>query len=119
MSVGRATLKWVDEDMVASVSGGRPGAIRRLGQVFLRAIPVQLEQARSSLRAGDARELAEAAHTLAGTLSAFSTAAGEHARRLEDTADAGDLAGCAPLVAELEAIASELLEEVRALAERS
>jgi hypothetical protein len=114
-----AVSRWVEQDVVARFSGGLPGAVGRLCEVFLRTLPLQLETIRSSLRTGDAPALREAAHTLFATVSAFSTAAGGQVRRLERAAEREDLPACQSLGARLDTICAELAEEVARLATAS
>jgi hypothetical protein len=114
-----AVSRWVEQDAVARCSGGLPGAVGRLCEVFLRALPLQLEPVRSSIRAGDAHALREAAHTLFATVSAFSTAAGAQVRRLEGAAEREDLPACKSIGAHLDTICAELAEEVARLATTS
>jgi hypothetical protein len=63
----------------------------------------------------DAPRLREAAHLLRGTLSAFSTVAGAAASNIEDAAALGQVNECIPMVARLESICSELVEQTRNL----
>jgi hypothetical protein len=59
--------------------------------------------------------LREAAHRLYGTITIFSTVAGEVVSDLEDRAARGQLQEAWPLVERLEAMAQELMREVDGL----
>lgn len=107
---------WIDADAVARVSGALPGALARLSKVLQQTLPPQLGQLRALLNARDFPEIREAAHRLFATVAAFSTAAGERVRLLEDAATREDLSLCTDLMADLDVICARLIEEVRALA---
>jgi len=115
--MGEPPAKWVDADAVARVSGGLPGAFARLSRVFSRTLPLQLAQTRALSSPPDYTKLHDAAHTLFATVAAFSTAAGERARHLQDAAVREDLPRCTDVIAELDVICDELMAEVGALAE--
>ena len=71
---------------------------RELCLDFRSYAPGQIAEASAALRDRDAARLREAAHTLCGLLSAFSTAAGTVATDLEAVAARGELGETAPLV---------------------
>jgi len=86
---------------------------RRIVGVFLEHGPAMLDRVREAVGHGDARALADAAHTLAGALANFGAEAAEaSARRLETMGRSGDLSGaaaaCAELAAELERLRTAL-----------
>jgi hypothetical protein len=68
-----------------------------------------------ALRYRDAIRLREAAHKLCGTVAAFSTMVGAVASDLEDHAARGQVEEAFPLVAQLEAIARDLIQQVDGL----
>jgi signal transduction histidine kinase/CheY-like chemotaxis protein len=82
---------------------------------FSRALPDQLVSVQAALRDHDLPRLAEAAHKLFGTLSAFSTIAGAIALTIEDAARREDFESCAELVNQVDSMCAELLEDTRGL----
>ena len=88
-------------------------------------VPEHLAAIRDAMHDRDAPRLREAAHKFCGTLSAFSTAAGDRAADLEDLAARGLLQEALPVVEQLDRCATELarvtggltVEALRKLAE--
>jgi HPt (histidine-containing phosphotransfer) domain-containing protein len=84
--------------------------------VFLQDAPETLARIRDAARTRDARALGAAAHTLKGSAGLFAQGrAYESARRLEQVARAGDLAGADAACAAVEADVSRLMAELRDL----
>jgi two-component system, sensor histidine kinase and response regulator len=109
------SLRLLDLAAILRGCNGREGVFEKLREVFQRSLPDHLTQAKVAQTAGDLPRLKEAAHLLSGTLSAFSTVAGELALALEQSAVHGDLESCEALVSRLDAMCSELLEDTRTL----
>ncbi|MGE5360142.1 MAG: response regulator [Bacteroidales bacterium] len=101
----------------ATLLAGFGGNRKLLGEVidlFLADTPRILERAREALDHRDAAALARFAHTLKGSLGLFAQTGAYHAaRRLETAARASDQAGIDETFAQLEAAATQLLEDVR------
>jgi HPt (histidine-containing phosphotransfer) domain-containing protein len=86
--------------------------------VFLADVPGMLERLRAAARAGNALELAAAAHALKGSAGLFTQ--GESfvsARRVEQAARAGDLSSAVAACAEVESAVARLTGELRSLIE--
>ncbi|HEY6033075.1 MAG TPA: response regulator [Kofleriaceae bacterium] len=98
--------------VLLAACGGDPRILAELREGLAERVPVELEAIESALNAGDARQVRERAHGLAGMLSAFSTGAARAASELEDVAAAENLAGAAALVPRLRAIATEVVRAV-------
>lgn len=114
---GRArAARLVDHATIIRVSGGHAAVFERLRNVFRESLPGQMARGRAALDDRDFSRLVDAAHRLHGTLSTFSSVAGAVALRLEDAANAKEVARCRDLVVELEAMCTTLLEETKALA---
>jgi CheY-like chemotaxis protein/HPt (histidine-containing phosphotransfer) domain-containing protein len=78
--------------------------LRELVRMFAEAYPRQLSGLREALAQGDGPAVARFAHALKGSVGNFSAPRAVHtAERLEEVGRAGDIAGAAGLVAELEA----------------
>jgi two-component system, sensor histidine kinase and response regulator len=105
----------LDPRILLATCGGEAAILQRICRAFQTSVPNQMARVRSAMNDNDALRLREAAHLLRGTLSAFSTIAGEAASNLEDEAARGQLAACEPLARKLELICSELLEQTRGL----
>ena len=73
---------------------------------------MHLAALRDALREQDAPRLREAAHKCCGMLSEFSAAAGDLAGSLEDLAGGTQLDKAAPILAQLETIAHELVKRI-------
>jgi two-component system, sensor histidine kinase and response regulator len=89
--MSRPILDW--EAALAQV-GGTTDVLRDLAELFHTEAPSMLQQIRTAIDAGEARELRRTAHTLKGSAAVF--AAGptvEAAQRLERMGEAGDFHG--------------------------
>ena len=89
--------------------------LRKMCRTLQARVPEHLAAVRDALHDQDALRLREAAHKFCGMLSAFSTVAGDQAADLEDLAARAQLDKAPPILAQLETIAGELLEQVEGL----
>src|SRR5262249_54882785 len=98
----------LDAPVLLAACGGDPTLLRRMCQTLTTRVPEHL----AALRDRDAPRLREAAHKCCGMLSEFSTAAGDLAGSLEDLAAGTRLGNAAPILEQLETMASELVNEI-------
>jgi PAS domain S-box-containing protein len=105
----------LDPRILLASCGGDAAILGKISQAFRARLPDHLKAVRDAVRDGDAPRLREAAHKMAGMVSAFSTAAGGVASELEDRAAQGQLEAARPLVARLEAMTEALLPLVSGL----
>ena len=110
-----AGLGLVDAPVLLAGCGDDAALLGKMCKSLRAGLPRHLAALRQALQDGDAVELREAAHRLCGTLSAFSTSAGEVASALEDRALDGQLAEAAALVERLESLAADLADTVEDL----
>jgi HPt (histidine-containing phosphotransfer) domain-containing protein len=82
--------------------------LRKMCRTLQSLVPEYLAAVRDALHDQDAPGLREAAHKFYGTLSAFSTVAGDQAADLEDLAARGMLNEALPVVEQLDRRATEL-----------
>jgi CheY-like chemotaxis protein len=106
----RANL--LDAPVLLAACGGDAGLLGKMCRSFETQVPEHLAAIRHALSDHDAPRLREAAHKCCGTLSEFSTVAGDLAGTLENLAAGAQLDQSAPIVSELETTARELLEQV-------
>jgi two-component system, sensor histidine kinase and response regulator len=111
----REHLGLIDPVAVLTVCGDDADALRAMCRAFETYLPIRFTEVADALRARDAERLREAAHRLCALLFAFSTTAGDAASDLEDHAVQGRFEGARLLVAQLEAMADELLRVVGGL----
>jgi two-component system sensor histidine kinase/response regulator len=111
----RPEPRLLDARAILRMCGGRADALESLSGVFRESLPHQIAEVRAALGDGDLGRLHASAHKVYGTLAAFSTIAGALALTLEDCAKRGEVAPCTELVAQLEAMCAELLEDTRSL----
>ncbi len=105
----------LDLDALLGRIHGNRAALERLIQVMLEHLPQRVAALQASLEAGDTAALARAAHTLKGSLSAFTVgAAWQGCSTLEEAALAGDTAGMRAGVATLAAQIDDVIAELRA-----
>jgi HPt (histidine-containing phosphotransfer) domain-containing protein len=102
----------IDPRVLLAACGGDDAALENICRVLRARLPDHLRAAQEALRERDAIQLREAAHKLCGTVAAFSTVVGDVASDLEDHAARGQLEEARPLLAQLEAMAQELLRVV-------
>ena len=103
----------LDAPVILRACAGERDVFDALCDVLRRALPEQMGRVHAALHDRDQPRLADAAHTLVGTLGAFSTIAGALARTLEDTANRNDHESCVELAVQLETVCAELLGDLR------
>jgi CheY-like chemotaxis protein len=111
--------KTFDKAALLGRVGANRAVLKEIIDLFLEECPRLLDDLRKSVRAGRTKDLAVAAHTLRGALSAVSAGrAADTARTLELMGQGGDLSGVEPawdaLEAELEALRSALMAAANA-----
>lgn len=115
----------IDPMVLLAACGGDPAMLRKMCRRLQSLVPEDLAAVRDAFHAQDAPRLREAAHKLYGTLSAFSTVAGDEAADLEDLAARRLLPEALPIMEQLDRCATELvrlagglsIETLRKLAE--
>jgi two-component system, sensor histidine kinase and response regulator len=105
----------LDPRVLLAACDGDAALLEKICQVLRARLPDHLLATQEALQGRDAVRLREAAHTLRGTVAAFSTAVGAVALRLEDHAASGRLEEVRPLMEQLEAMARELIEQTDGL----
>jgi PAS domain S-box-containing protein len=105
----------LDPQVLLSACGGDAAVLTKICQTFRARVPDHLQAVQDAMHARDASRLREAAHKLAGMVSAFSTVAGGAASEVEDLAAQGQLEAARPLVVRLETMAGKLLRLVDGL----
>ena len=100
----------IDRAVLLAACGGDSAMLRKMCRRLQSLVPEDLAAVRDALHDQDALRLREAAHKLYGTLSAFSTVAGDQAADLEDLAARGLLQEALPVVEELDQCATELAQ---------
>jgi two-component system, sensor histidine kinase and response regulator len=108
-------LGLLDPRTLLGACGGEQAILESICRTIQTSVPNQMARVRSAMNDKDAPRLRDAAHLLRGTLSAFSTVAGTAAAKIEDAAALGQTEQTAPMVARVESICSELVEQVRGL----
>jgi HPt (histidine-containing phosphotransfer) domain-containing protein len=96
--------------VLLAACGDNPAILERICQTLRARLPEHIGAIRDALHEGNTSRLREAAHKLAGMVSAFSTVAGKVASDLEDHAAEGQLEEAPPLVQRLEAMAQGLVQ---------
>jgi signal transduction histidine kinase/DNA-binding response OmpR family regulator len=109
---GRSHERLIDARVLMSACGGDEGILKGICQALRARLPDDLASIQDALLRQDASRLREAAHKLAGMVSAFSTKVGAVASDIEDYAARAQLDEAASLVAKLNAMAGELLQAV-------
>jgi two-component system, sensor histidine kinase and response regulator len=102
----------LDPVVLLAACGGVAKLLGEMCQNFKSNAPALLAEVRDALGDHDAARLVEAAHKLYGTITAFSTVAGQVVSDLEDRAADGHLEEARPLVGQLEAMAQELIQQL-------
>ena len=102
----------IDPMVVLAVCGGDAAGLTELCQDFRTYAPARLTAVRDALVAGDAAGFREAAHKLAGLLSAFSAVAGDVASEVETHAAHGRPDEARPLVERFAVLVPELTRQV-------
>jgi len=108
----RPTSSLLASSTLLAACGGEATGLRELCRDFQTYAPARLAEVRAALRDRDSPRLREAAHKLAGLLSAFSTRAGDSALDLEECAAHGQLDEAQLLARRLETMARELTRQV-------
>jgi HPt (histidine-containing phosphotransfer) domain-containing protein len=94
---------------------GDEGLVRDLAQLLVETTPAQIDAVQSAVGAHDSAALRAAAHKLRGSITTFGVPdAVEAARKLEEMAAAGDLAGADALSRELVAGVQSLRDSAKA-----
>jgi PAS domain S-box-containing protein len=99
----------LDPRVLLAACGDDAAILDKMCLAFRARLPEHLQAVRNALLERNSSALREAAHKLAGMISAFSTVAGGVASELEDQAAEDRLEEAAPLVAQLETMAAELM----------
>jgi len=99
----------IDSMVLLAACGDDPAMLRKMCQTLQSLVPEDLAAVREAFHDQDALRLREAAHKLYGTLSSFSTVAGDQAGDLEDLAARGMLKEALPFVERLNECATELV----------
>jgi PAS domain S-box-containing protein len=112
----RGTASSLDAPSLLAAFGGNRKLLREVIDVFLSDSPKLVSNIRLAIDTRDANALAASAHAIKGSIGLFvQGAAYEQARRLEQAAKRGNLAGAVGLRAELEAEVAELHEALGGL----
>jgi CheY-like chemotaxis protein len=98
----------IDPMVLLAACGGDPAMLRKMCRRLQSLVPEDLAAVRDAFHDQDAMRLREAAHKLYGTLSAFSTVAGDQAADLEDLAARGMLEEAPVVLEQLDRCATEL-----------
>jgi CheY-like chemotaxis protein/HPt (histidine-containing phosphotransfer) domain-containing protein len=106
-----------DRDLLALV-GGDSDVVSELARLFLEDGPRRLEDIEAALAAGDHEAIRTAAHTLKGSAASIcATRTADAALRLEQLAQASDLAGARGAFAALSVEVAQLEQALRRLAD--
>ena len=110
-----ATPTGLDLDALLGRIHGNRAALERLGNVMIEHLPQRVGALRTALEAGDTDALSRAAHTLKGSLSAFTVGvAWQGCSDLERAAHAGDVQAMRAGVAQISDQVDDLMAELRA-----
>ena len=108
----------IERDALLEGFGGRADLLKHVVEVFLEDAPATLARAKEAIAAGNAAEVASAAHSLKGSVGLFSQGqAFDGARRLEQAGKSGDLSAADAVCAEVEQSVAQLTTELRSLLE--
>ena len=102
----------LDAPVLLAACGGEPTLLGKMGQTLTARVPEYLAALREALGDHDAPRLREAAHKCCGMLSEFSTITGDIAGSLEELAAGTQLDKAAPILEQLETMASELAKQI-------
>jgi signal transduction histidine kinase/DNA-binding response OmpR family regulator len=105
----------LDTRAILRAFDGQASLLEKLLPLFRQTLPGQMAAIRAALADGDFALLREAAHRLAGTVSAFSTSTADVALTLEDEAVSQEPESCAALVERLGSMCDALLESTATL----
>ncbi len=109
----------LDPVILLAACGGVATLLGQMCHNFRSTAPALMSALRDALNDHDAPRLRGAAHKLYGTITAFSTTAGEVASELEDRAALGHLAEARSLVGRLESMARDLVSQLDGLSVES
>lgn len=102
----------IDMGVLVAGCANDPTALAQMCQDFRASVPGRFADVAAAMHARNGGDLREAAHKLCGLLSAFSTAAGELASRLEDHAALQELDEAGELVNRLDTMIHQLTAEL-------
>jgi PAS domain S-box-containing protein len=105
----------LDPRVILATCGDDAAILESISRAFCARLPEHMRAVQDALRGRDASRLREAAHKVAGMVSAFSTVAGAAASNLEDLAAQGRLEEAAQPVQRLEMMVAELIPLVSRL----
>jgi CheY-like chemotaxis protein len=105
----------LDPSILLAASGGVEGLLLEICRNFASQAPALLAALSDALQGEDVPRVQGAAHKLYGTITAFSTIAGELVSEVEDLAAIGHLAEARPLVGRLESMVAELIRQMDGL----
>jgi HPt (histidine-containing phosphotransfer) domain-containing protein len=109
----------VDGRRLTERLGGDEDLAQQLALVFLEEYPGLVAGVRAAVEAGDARAVAQTAHTVKGSVGYFEAAAAlEAARELEALGRAGRLQEAGPALERLEAELERVRQELEQLSRR-
>jgi two-component system sensor histidine kinase/response regulator len=107
-TVARPAARLIDARVLLAACGGDAAILKSICDTLCARLPDYLAAVQQALVDQDAPRVREAAHKLAGMISAFSTTAGAVASDVEDHAARGQLDDAATLMEQLNAMALEL-----------
>jgi response regulator RpfG family c-di-GMP phosphodiesterase len=113
--VDRPGSSLLDPRVLLAACGGDAVILENICRAFAAHLPEHVTAVRDALRERDAPRLREAAHKLAGMLTAFSTVAGGVASDVEEQAASGQLEQASAWVDRLESMAQELIQQTGGL----
>jgi HPt (histidine-containing phosphotransfer) domain-containing protein len=102
----------LDARVLLAACDGNGVILTKIVETLRAHLPPELLRAEACLQRQDAEALREAAHRLAGMVSAVSTAAASVASKLEDQAALGDLTEAPELIQQLDEMIRDVLVEV-------
>lgn len=102
----------ISASVLLAACGADAGILEGICRALRTRLPEELTLVEQAFEAADAPRLREAAHSLSGTLAAFSTLAGNLSSQIEDLAAANQMAEAGLLLERLRAIAPELMVAV-------
>ncbi|MFT3694348.1 MAG: AAA family ATPase [Kofleriaceae bacterium] len=102
----------ISADVLLAACGGDAQILAEIRDGLAERLPNDLAAIEDAFAAGDAKQLRERAHSIAGMLAAFSTTASRLASEIEDVAATGNLERAGLAVAQLRVIAQDLMRAV-------
>jgi len=107
-----STRGLLSPDALLAACGADPEILSAICESFRTHLPLQVTRLFEAFQAGDSQRLFDTAHQLGSMLAAFSSEAALAVSRVEDLAEAERLDECGPLIAQVEALAPRLLQQV-------